>query len=65
MNKQDIIKRLTNTQLEPHDREQLQQLLHYLEAEGLNSTTTTNNTSKQHKQHKRRTTKQQQPKQKR
>ena len=64
MNKQDIIKRLTNTQLEPHDREQLQQLLHYLEAEGLNSTTTTNNTSKQHKQHKRRTTKQQ-PKQKR
>jgi hypothetical protein len=60
MNKQDIIKRLTNTQLEPHDREQLQQLLHYLEAEGLNSTTT-NNTSKQHK---RRTTKQQ-PKQKR
>jgi hypothetical protein len=63
MNKQDIIKRLTNTQLEPHDREQLQQLLHYLEAEGLNSTTT-NNTSKQHKQHKRRTTKQQ-PKQKR
>jgi hypothetical protein len=62
MNKQDIIKRLTNTQLEPHDREQLQQLLHYLEAEGLNSTTT--NTSKQHKQHKRRTTKQQ-PKQKR
>lgn len=64
MNKQDIIKRLTNTQLEPHDREQLQQLLHYLEAEGLNSTTTTN-TSKQHKQHKRRTTKQQQPKQKR
>ena len=62
MNKQDIIKRLTNTQLEPHDREQLQQLLHYLEAEGLNSTT--NNTSKQHKQHKRRTTKQQ-PKQKR
>jgi hypothetical protein len=64
MNKQDIIKRLTNTQLEPHDREQLQQLLHYLEAEGLNSTTT-NNTSKQHKQHKRRTTKQQQPKQKR
>ena len=63
MNKQDIIKRLTNTQLEPHDREQLQQLLHYLEAEGLNSTT--NNTSKQHKQHKRRTTKQQQPKQKR
>ena len=57
MNKQDIIKRLTNTQLEPHDREQLQQLLHYLEAEGLNSTTT-NNTSKQHKQHKRRTTKQ-------
>lgn len=63
MNKQDIIKRLTNTQLEPHDREQLQQLLHYLEAEGLNSTTT--NTSNQHKQHKRRTTKQQQPKQKR
>ena len=58
MNKQDIIKRLTNTQLEPHDREQLQQLLHYLEAEGLNSTTNTS------KQHKRRTTKQQ-PKQKR
>ena len=58
MNKKDIIKRLTNTQLDVHERESLSQLLHYLHAEGLNSTTA-NNTSKQHKQHKRRTTKQQ------
>ena len=34
MNKQDIIKRLTNTQLDIHERESLSQLLHYLHAEG-------------------------------
>ena len=35
MNKQDIIKRLTNTQLDIHERETLTQLLHYLHVEGI------------------------------
>jgi len=43
MNKQDIIKRLTNTQLDTHERESLSQLLHYLEAEGVNNTSSNNN----------------------
>ena len=43
MNKQDIIKRLTNTQLDIHERESLSQLLHYLEAEGVNNTSSNNN----------------------
>ena len=43
MNKQDIIKRLTNTQLDTHERESLSQLLHYLHAEGLNNTSSNNN----------------------
>ena len=38
MTKKDIIKRLTNAQLDAHERESLCQLLHYLHAEGLNST---------------------------
>ena len=45
MNKQDIIKRLTNTQLDIHERESLSQLLHYLEAEGVNNTSSNNNTN--------------------
>ena len=43
MNKQDIIKRLTNTQLDIHERESLSQLLHYLHAEGVNNTSSNNN----------------------
>ena len=43
MNKQDIIKRLTNTQLDIHERESLCQLLHYLNAEGVNNTSSNNN----------------------
>ena len=43
MNKQDIIKRLTNTQLDTHERESLSQLLHYLNAEGVNNTSSSNN----------------------
>jgi hypothetical protein len=35
MNKKDIIKRLTNTQLDIHERETLTQLLHYLHVEGI------------------------------
>jgi len=42
MNKKDIIKRLTNTQLDTHERESLSQLLHYLHAEGLNNTSSNN-----------------------
>ena len=50
MNKQDIIKRLTNTQLDMHERESLCQLLHYLNAEGVNNTSSTNNnTNNSHK----------------
>ena len=45
MNKQDIIKRLTNIQLDSHERESLLQLLHYLQAEGLNNTSSINNNS--------------------
>lgn len=37
MNKQDIIKRLNNPRLSAHERETLQQLLHYLTVEGLTS----------------------------
>ena len=58
MNKKQILQQLDNPTLDDYARERLQQLLHYLEAEGLNSTTA-NNTSKQHKQYKRRATKQQ------
>ena len=50
MNKKDIIKRLTNTQLDVHERESLSQLLHYLHAEGLNNTSSNNNnTNNSHK----------------
>ena len=49
MNKQDIIKRLTNTQLDVHERESLSQLLHYLHAEGVNNTSSNNNTNNSHK----------------
>jgi len=49
MNKQDIIKRLTNTQLDIHERESLSQLLHYLIVEGVNNTSSNNNTNNSHK----------------
>ena len=49
MNKQDIIKRLTNSQLDVHERESLSQLLHYLHAEGVNNTSSNNNTNNSHK----------------
>ena len=45
MNKKEIIQRLTNARLDPHERETLSQLLHYLHAEGLNSTSSSNNTN--------------------
>ena len=45
MNKQDIIRRLTDTQLDTHERESLSQLLHYLHAEGVNNTSSNNNTN--------------------
>ena len=37
MNKKDIIKRLTDTQLDQHQREQLNQLLHYMQVEGVDT----------------------------
>ena len=49
MNKQDIIKRLTDSQLDTHERESLSQLLHYLHAEGVNNTSSNNNTNNSHK----------------
>ena len=45
MNKQDIIKRLTNTQLDIHERESLCQLLHYMNSEGVNNTSSNNTTT--------------------
>ena len=48
MNKQDIIKRLTNTQLDIHERESLSQLLHYLHVEGVNNTSSNNNNTNSH-----------------
>ena len=45
MNKQDIIRRLTDTQLDTHERESLSQLLHYLHAEGVNNTSSNNTRS--------------------
>ena len=54
MNKQDIIKRLTNTQLDIHERESLCQLLHYLNAEGVNNTSSNNNNNT--RSHKRSST---------
>ena len=51
MNKQDIIKRLTDTQLDEYDRESLCQLLHYMNVEGINNTSSSNNnnTNNSHK----------------
>ena len=49
MNKQDIIRRLTDTQLDTHERESLSQLLHYLHAEGVNNTSSNNNNTNSHK----------------
>ena len=37
MNKKDIIKRLTDTQLDQHQREQLNQLLHYMQVEDVDT----------------------------
>ena len=42
MNKQDIIKRLTNIQLDSHERESLLQLLHYMNVEGVTNTSSNN-----------------------
>ena len=50
MNKQDIIKKLANPRLDDYERESLSQLLHYLNAEGVNNTSSTNNnTNNSHK----------------
>ena len=59
MNKQEIIRRLADTRLDTHERETLNQLLHYLAAEGLNSTnaTTKPRTNRTRTTHKNRSTK--------
>ena len=59
MNKREILKRLEDATIDSHERESLSQLLHYLQAEGLNSTTTTNNNPNNKHLNKRRTRKQQ------
>ena len=56
MNKQDIIKRLGDTQLDVHERESLCQLLHYLNAEGVNNTSSNNNNNNNTRSHKRSST---------
>jgi hypothetical protein len=48
MNKQDIIKKLANPRLDDYERESLGQLLHYMNAEGVNNTSS-NNTNNSHK----------------
>jgi hypothetical protein len=45
MNKQDIIKKLANPRLDDYERESLSQLLHYLNAEGVNNTSSNNSHS--------------------
>ena len=45
MNKKEIVKRLANTRLDSHERETLNQLLHYLIAEGLTHTSNSSNSS--------------------
>jgi hypothetical protein len=45
MNKQDIIKKLANPRLDDYERESLSQLLHYLNAEGVNNTSSNNTSS--------------------
>ena len=42
MNKQDIIKKLANPRLDDYERESLGQLLHYMNAEGVNNTSSNN-----------------------
>ena len=42
MNKQDIIKKLANPRLDDYERESLSQLLHYMNAEGVNNTSSNN-----------------------
>ncbi|MGY8868744.1 MAG: hypothetical protein ACKVJK_24320 [Methylophagaceae bacterium] len=50
MNKQDIIKKLANPRLDDYERESLGQLLHYMNAEGVNNTSSNNNnTNNSHK----------------
>ena len=50
MNKQDIIKKLANPRLDDYERESLGQLLHYMNAEGVNNTSNNNNnTNNSHK----------------
>ena len=51
MNKQDIIKKLANPRLDDYERESLGQLLHYMNAEGVNNTSSSNNnnTNNSHK----------------
>ena len=49
MNKQDIIKKLTNPRLDDYERESLSQLLHYMNSEGVNNTSSNNNTNNSHK----------------
>ena len=45
MNKKEIVKRLANTRLDSHERETLNQLLHYLIAEGLTHTSSNSSNS--------------------
>ena len=42
MNKQDIIKKLTNPRLDDYERESLSQLLHYMNSEDVNNTSSNN-----------------------
>ena len=43
MNKQDITKKLANPSLDDYERESFSQLLHYMNAEGVNNTSSNSN----------------------
>ena len=49
MNKQDITKKLANPSLDAYERESFSQLLHYMNAEGVNNTSSNNNSNNSHK----------------
>ena len=49
MNKQDITKKLANPSLDDYERESFSQLLHYMNAEGVNNTSSNNNSNNSHK----------------
>jgi hypothetical protein len=55
MTRDQIHTLLKNTRLSTHEREQLLQLLHYMDAEGISTTSSNNNNKKHAKNTKKKT----------